>query len=556
MKIKWVNRRNEEQELDKVYKQIVRRENKYHIAEESTYIHKKENIFRKIAGGQDVKKEPSKLRQRYEGSWLHSQIDEIKEDLDEFFVGVKYYLKRVKFGLRDFREYAKDHLFSFLVGVFCIVIFFVGAFTYKNLFGYEVIFNGTKLGIVKNVNDFENALTNVDANLTKWYDNSNVYYEKSISYQKVPIKNPKDIMDTEECENAVYNLNIPLFCKGAVISVNGNEAVRVASVQDAKTVINNIGNNYEQESSNEKLIKGSKVKEDMEYKEKLISIDSAMDVKDAINYLSDSSSHKVENTGDSDILNKINESKKSTNLVSALNFREDEFSTDEISSKPSITITTVKQVTYKKDVAYKTVYRDDPDVYVGTNKVKQEGKDGEKKVTAVNTYENGTVVKSDIKKETVTEKSTSKIISRGTKPLPPVTSTGRFIMPASGTISALNKAGSHAGYKAVDIANPQGTPVYASDTGIVTRASWYGGYGNCVDIDHGNGYSTRYGHNVKILVRVGQKVQQGEQIAVMGSTGNSTGPHCHFEIHYHGVSQVILNYFKYLANGIHVDAFQ
>lgn len=556
MKIKWVNRRNEEQELDKVYKQIVRRENKYHIAEESTYIHKKENIFRRIAGGQDVKKEPSKLRQKYEGSWLHNQIDEIKEDLDEFFVGVKYYLKRVKFGLRDFREYAKDHLFSFLVGVFCVIIFFVGAFTYKNLFGYEVIFNGTKLGIVKNVNDFENALTNVDANLTKWYDNSNVYYEKSISYQKVPIKNPKDVMDTEECENAVYNLNIPLFCKGAVISVNGNEAVRVASVQDAKTVIKNIGNNYEKESSNEKLIKGSKVKEDMEYKEKLISIDSAMDVKDAINYLSNSSNHEVKNTGDSDILNQIDESKKSTNLVSALNFRENEFSTDEISSKPSITITTVKQVTYKKDVAFKTVYRDDPDVYVGTNKVKQEGKDGEKKVTAVNTYENGSVVKSDIKKETVTEKSTSKIISRGTKPLPPVTSTGRFIMPASGTISALNKAGSHAGYKAVDIANPQGTPVYASDTGIVTRASWYGGYGNCVDIDHGNGYSTRYGHNVRILVKVGQKVQQGEQIAVMGSTGNSTGPHCHFEIHYHGVSQVILNYFKYLANGIHVDAFQ
>lgn len=556
MKIKWVNRRNEEQELDKVYKQIVRRENKYHIAEESTYIHKKENIFRRIAGGQDVKKEPSKLRQKYEGSWLHNQIDEIKEDLDEFFVGVKYYLKRVKFGLRDFREYAKDHLFSFLVGVFCVIIFFVGAFTYKNLFGYEVIFNGTKLGIVKNVNDFENALTNVDANLTKWYDNSNVYYEKSISYQKVPIKNPKDVMDTEECENAVYNLNIPLFCKGAVISVNGNEAVRVASVQDAKTVIKNIGNNYEKESSNEKLIKGSKVKEDMEYKEKLISIDSAMDVKDAINYLSNSSNHEVKNTGDSDILNQIDESKKSTNLVSALNFRENEFSTDEISSKPSITITTVKQVTYKKDVAFKTIYRDDPDVYVGTNKVKQEGKDGEKKVTAVNTYENGSVVKSDIKKETVTEKSTSKIISRGTKPLPPVTSTGRFIMPASGTISALNKAGSHAGYKAVDIANPQGTPVYASDTGIVTRASWYGGYGNCVDIDHGNGYSTRYGHNVRILVKVGQKVQQGEQIAVMGSTGNSTGPHCHFEIHYHGVSQVILNYFKYLANGIHVDAFQ
>lgn len=129
-------------------------------------------------------------------------------------------------------------------------------------------------------------------------------------------------------------------------------------------------------------------------------------------------------------------------------------------------------------------------------------------------------------------------------------------MPASGTISALNKAGSHAGYKAVDIANSTGTPIYAADTGIVIRASWYAGYGNCVDIDHGNGYVTRYGHNSQILVTVGQKVQQGEEIALMGSTGNSTGPHCHFEIHYNGVQQVILNYFDYLRNGLYVNALQ
>lgn len=79
----------------------------------------------------------------------------------------------------------------------------------------------------------------------------------------------------------------------------------------------------------------------------------------------------------------------STNLVSALWILENEFSTDEIGSKPSITITTVKQVTYKEDVAYKTVYRDDPDVYVGTNKLRRKEKDGERKLLPVNTYENG-----------------------------------------------------------------------------------------------------------------------------------------------------------------------
>ncbi|MGN8914362.1 peptidoglycan DD-metalloendopeptidase family protein [Anaerofustis butyriciformans] len=556
MKLKWVSRRNEEQELNKVYRQIVKRENKYHIAEESTYIHKKENIFKKIAGGKKVEKKPSKIREKYQNSWLNRQINEIKEDLSDLILSIKYYIKKLKFGFRDFRVYAKNHFFNVVVGFFVLIIIGVGVFTYNNLFAYEVVFNGTKIGVVKNVEDFEQALTNVDANLTKWYGTSNVFYEKSISYQKVPIENPNDILDSDDCENAIYNMNLPLFCKGAVITVNGEEAVRVASTQDAKTVISNIGSIYEEENENEKVIKSSEVKEDLKYEEKLISMDSAMEVHDAIEYLNNTSNDKVVNNDSSNILNEIDEAKEGTNLVSALNFRADDFATEEIDSKPSITITTVKQVTYKEDVDCKTIYKDDSSVYVGTTKVTQEGKDGEKKVTAVNTYENGEVVESDVQSEEIIEDYTPKIVARGSKPLPPTTSSGTFIMPASGTISALNKAGSHAGYKAVDIANPTGTPIYASDTGIVVRAGWYAGYGNCVDIDHGNGYLTRYGHNSSILVTVGQKVQQGEKIALMGSTGNSTGPHCHFEIQYNGVQQVILNYFDYLRNGLYVNALQ
>ncbi len=556
MKLKWVSRRNEEQELNKVYRQIVKRENKYHIAEESTYIHKKENIFKKIAGGKKVEKKPSKIRDKYQNSWLNRQINEIKEDLSDLILSIKYYIKKLKFVFRDFRVYAKNHFFNVVVVFFVLIIIGVGVFTYNNLFAYEVVFNGTKIGIVKNVEDFEQALTNIDANLTKWYGTSNVFYEKSISYQKVPIENPNDILGSDDCENAIYNMNLPLFCKGAVITVNGEEAVRVASTQDAKTVISNIGSIYEEENENEKVIKSSEVKEDLKYEEKLISMDSAMEVHDAIEYLNDTSDDKVVNNDNSNILNEIDKAKEGTNLVSALNFRADDFATEKIDSKPSITITTVKQVTYKEDVDYKTIYKDDSSVYVGTTKVTQEGKDGEKKVTAVNTYENGEVVESDVQSEEIIEDYTPKIVARGSKPLPPTTSSGTFIMPASGTISALNKAGSHSGYKAVDIANPTGTPIYASDTGIVVRAGWYAGYGNCVDIDHGNGYLTRYGHNSSILVTVGQKVQQGEKIALMGSTGNSTGPHCHFEIQYNGVQQVILNYFDYLRNGLYVNALQ
>lgn len=82
----------------------------------------------------------------------------------------------------------------------------------------------------------------------------------------------------------------------------------------------------------------------------------------------------------------------------------------------------------------------------------------------------------------------------------------------------------------IDIASNQGTTVYASDGGSVTLAGWNGGYGNCIMIDHGNGYVTLYGHLSSISVSQGQSVSQGDVIGAVGSTGNSTGPHLHFEV--------------------------
>jgi murein DD-endopeptidase MepM/ murein hydrolase activator NlpD len=87
-------------------------------------------------------------------------------------------------------------------------------------------------------------------------------------------------------------------------------------------------------------------------------------------------------------------------------------------------------------------------------------------------------------------------------------------------------------HKGIDIAGPIGTPIMAAATGIVTFAGWNsGGYGNLVEIEHPDGSLTRYAHNHRILVSPGQEVIQGQLIAEMGSTGNSTGPHLHFELY-------------------------
>lgn len=89
-------------------------------------------------------------------------------------------------------------------------------------------------------------------------------------------------------------------------------------------------------------------------------------------------------------------------------------------------------------------------------------------------------------------------------------------------------------HNGLDIAVPTGTPIKAAGDGRVTFAGWNGGYGILVIVDHGNGVETRYGHNSRLNVKVGQKVQRGDVLALSGNTGNSTGPHCHFEIRYRG----------------------
>lgn len=90
----------------------------------------------------------------------------------------------------------------------------------------------------------------------------------------------------------------------------------------------------------------------------------------------------------------------------------------------------------------------------------------------------------------------------------------------------------HAG---LDFAAPQGTPIYATADGTVKEANYNaGGYGNHVIINHGYGYETLYGHMYKIKARAGQRVKRGEVIGYVGSTGKSTGPHCHYEVHKSG----------------------
>lgn len=99
-------------------------------------------------------------------------------------------------------------------------------------------------------------------------------------------------------------------------------------------------------------------------------------------------------------------------------------------------------------------------------------------------------------------------------------------------------------HKGIDIAAPTGTPIFAAEDGMVTKAQYMRGYGKMLEIKHGEMYSTRYGHNSNNFVKVGDYVRRGQLIGLVGSTGRSTGPHVHFEVLQ---SAIAINPVKYLA---------
>ena len=217
-------------------------------------------------------------------------------------------------------------------------------------------------------------------------------------------------------------------------------------------------------------------------------------------------------------------------------------------SVPYLTMTVVQQEHYVDEVNYDIEYTNTPDMYQGDYKITSPGQYGKADVVANATYVNGEEVERTILSSVTLQDPVTEQRLQGTKERPTWYPTGSFRWPTSGRItSSFGGRKSPGGigstnHKGLDIANSRGTAIYAADGGRVTYSGWMSGYGYTVRIDHLNGYVTFYAHNSSLLVSNGQTVHKGQQIAKMGSTGNSTGSHCHFEIRYNGTPKNPLNY--------------
>ena len=201
-----------------------------------------------------------------------------------------------------------------------------------------------------------------------------------------------------------------------------------------------------------------------------------------------------------------------------------------------VSVRMVEEGKMKEIIEYETIKKKSDEYYQGDTHLEQEGENGVQIFEGTLTKVAGEVVdRKEVSTSVIREKQ-DKIILVGTKERPKTAPTGTYAMPLEYYV-VTSEFGARWGrmHTGIDFGDPTGTPIYASDGGTVITAGYSGGYGLCIDIDHENGRVTRYGHCSAINVSVGDKVYQGQQIGLVGSTGNSTGPHLHFEVIIDGV---------------------
>ena len=217
-----------------------------------------------------------------------------------------------------------------------------------------------------------------------------------------------------------------------------------------------------------------------------------------------------------------------------------------------LTVVVTKEKTRHQLIEYEEKYKPNPAMYVGETKVEIKGSDGLEEVTKIVVSENGETIKEEIVASETIKEPVQQTILAGTKNYDgygggnAVADEGTSRSEGA-TYTTLNdpvdeiritsKFGPRWGriHYGIDMGAPIGKNIYAADGGTVYYAGYCGGYGNLVKIDHGNGMQTYYAHCSKLLVTEGQKVKAGQCIALIGSTGNSTGPHLHFEVIINGV---------------------
>ena len=449
---------------------------------------------------------------------------------------------------RSYFEKLKLHPVAFLASAMGLA----AAATVLSLYtvGAHAVYDGTDLGVVSSQHAVELAVSEVESITRETLHDSSYTVDQSLLTTETGVYLRKDVIGEEEFSSELTD-QLGLVEYAYVLYVDGEKVVATTFPGALDDILNQLKLGYQTKDTVDAYFV-----EDVEIRQEYVDSSYVMNLGYIAEILNETKEGEVTCTvkkGDSyysiadeyglsvDALMKLNPGydPKILRVGDVLTISN---------AVPYLTVVNVERQRYVQDVPYPVEYTDDASMYQGEYKVTSPGVYGKADITANVTYINGTETERQIVASATLSQPVTEYQIRGTKERPSWFPTGSFGWPCSGVITSYFGArntgirGASTYHEAIDIANSYGTPIYASDGGTVIYASWMGGYGYLVKIDHGNGYVTYYGHNSSLLVSVGEHVHKGQQVARMGSTGVSSGNHCDFRIQLNGTFLNPLNY--------------
>lgn len=431
----------------------------------------------------------------------------------------------------------------------CVALLIASVSVFTSIFtlGTTVIYDGEELGIVKNEEAADAALTDVETELAGVLGEDFTLDMSLVSYSTGLVS--RSSMVDEATIETTLNDQLDLVTYGYSLYVDDEFIGATLNKNALSALLEQVKAPYMSEQTKE-----IDFVENVEIREGYLPNDSFCNLGDIVLKINETKAGEVVHTVEKgDTWSAIAKAYNTTSAdLSDLNpgFDIDKLQIgDEIlisNAVPYLTVRVTQWEHYEADIPYEIEYVDDPNLWEGDTETVKKGVYGKADTTALVTYVNSEEVSREITQQTIISQPTTAIVRRGTAPRPSWAPTGTFRWPTSGSLTSKygyrKIFGGTSFHSGIDIANGKGTNIYAADGGIVTHSGWMSGYGYLIIIDHQNGYKTYYGHNSKNLVGVGAKVHKGQHIAEMGATGRVTGTHCHFEVRLNGKQQNPLNY--------------
>ncbi|OEH93105.1 peptidase M23 [Bacillus solimangrovi] len=418
---------------------------------------------------------------------------------------------------------------------------------------YHIYIDGEMIGTVNDKDVVEEIIEQKIAEAKKTYDSYELSADDALEFIPEKVFNPQ-YNNNKAIEQLSSKLSVA--ADATAIVVDGKAVAYVKTKKDAEKAIESLKLQYVPEDllaevdenkekkddplkNGESIILDVRLSEKVSFESKKAKPDDILSVKEAVSLLNKGTltpkKHEIE---EGDVLGSIaNQYDLKLDQLLSLNNDLAEDTVLQIGDtvnvqayEPVTDVIMEKKARKEIKVDYEIEVIETDDMYKGDTKVKQEGQKGKKSIEYLLVKENGQVIDKEILEEDVTQEPVAKVVYKGTKVIPS-RGTGSFIWPTYGG-SITSVMGYRWGriHKGLDIAGVSNRGIKAADNGTVEFAAYDGTYGNKVIINHNNGTKTLYAHMSEIKVSVGQTVPKGTVIGIMGSTGNSTGVHLHFEV--------------------------